>query len=88
MYWQSSDTHVPPPPPPFFKGGGVNFDYLPQRGESEKLKKGGGSVVQGKVFLKGGHWHFSKKGGKLGQGVGALKVTGGAGTPLQTMIGI
>ena len=69
----------PPPPPPFFKGGGVNFDYLPQRGESEKLKKGGGSVVQGKVFLKGGHWHFSKKGGKLGQGVGALKVRGGGG---------
>ena len=41
--------------PPFLKGGGVNFDYLPQReGESEKLKKGGGSMVQGQVVLKGG----------------------------------
>ena len=42
-------------PPPFFlrwKGGGVNFDYFPWRGESEKLK-GGGIIVQGKVFLKG-----------------------------------
>ena len=28
-----------------------------------------------------------KKGGKLGQGVGALKRGGGAGTPLQTMYG-
>ena len=26
----------------------------------EKLKKGGGSMVQGQVFLKGGYfWHFS-----------------------------
>ena len=39
--------------------GGVNFDYLPQRGGSEKLKKGGGSIVQGKVFLKEGGWHCS-----------------------------
>ena len=30
------------------------FDYLPRRGESEKLKKGGGSMVQRQVFLKGG----------------------------------
>ena len=37
---------------PFLKVGGVNFDYLPQSGGSEKLKKGGGSIVQGKVFLK------------------------------------
>ena len=29
------------------------FDYLPRRGRSEK-KKGGGSMVQGQVFLKGG----------------------------------
>ena len=28
-------------------------------GESEKLKKGGRSMVQGQVFLKGGDWHFS-----------------------------
>ena len=35
-------------------GGEVNFNYLPQRGESEKLKKGGGSMLQGYVFLRGG----------------------------------
>ena len=29
----------------------VNFDYFPRRGESEKLKKEGGSVAQGQVFL-------------------------------------
>ena len=28
-------------------GGGVNFNYLTQRGNSEKLKGGGGSMVQG-----------------------------------------
>ena len=39
--------------PSFFKGEGVNFDYLPQRGESEKSKKEGGSIVQGQVFLEG-----------------------------------
>ena len=37
--------------PLFLKGGaggeGVNFNYLPQRGDSEKLKGGGGSMVQG-----------------------------------------
>ena len=41
--------------PLFLKGGagggeggqGVNFNYLPQRGNSEKLKGGGGSMVQG-----------------------------------------
>ena len=48
MYIHSSE------PPPFFKGGGVNFNYLPRRGDSEKLKKGCGSMVQGEVFLKGG----------------------------------
>ena len=37
----------------FFKVGEVNFvDYLPRRGESEKLEKGGGSMVQGQVLLK------------------------------------
>ena len=51
-------------PPSFLKGGEVNFDYLPWRGESEKLKKAGGSMVQGQVFLKWGGggergWHFS-----------------------------
>ena len=35
--------------------------WLPpqEEGESEKLKKGGGSMVQGQVFLKGGGQHFS-----------------------------
>ena len=36
--------------------GEVDFNYLPQRGESEKLKRGGGSMVQGQIFLKGGGW--------------------------------
>ena len=40
--------------PPFLKVGGVNFDYLPRRGGSEKLKKLGGSIVQGQIFLKEG----------------------------------
>ena len=46
------DPPPPPPPPHFFKRGHVNFDYLPRRGKSEKFKKGGGSMVQGQVFLK------------------------------------
>ena len=50
MYIHSTE----PPPPVFFKGGGVNFNYLPRRGDSEKLKKGCGSMVQGEVFLKWG----------------------------------
>ena len=42
-------------PTPFFSNGGeVNFNNLPRRGGSEKLKKGGGSMVQGQVFLKTG----------------------------------
>ena len=47
-------------PLPFLKlvggegGGGGNFKCLPQRGgESGRLKNGGGSMVQGQVFLKG-----------------------------------
>ena len=39
--------------PFFLKGGGaggVNFYYLPRL----KIKKGGGSMVQGQVFLKSG----------------------------------
>ena len=31
-----------------------NFNYLPRRWGSEKLKKEGGSMVQGRVFLGGG----------------------------------
>ena len=50
------------PPPPFLKGGIVNLDYHlrirgdggGRGGESEKLKKGGGSMFQGQVFLKRG----------------------------------
>ena len=40
--------------PLFKKSGGVNFDYLPRRGVFWKIKKGGGSMVPGQVFLKGG----------------------------------
>ena len=40
-------------PPPLFKGGGGG-DYLPQSGESEKLKKVGESMVQGQLSLKVG----------------------------------
>ena len=44
-------------PTPFLsEGGGVNFDYYPQRGASEKYKKASGSMVQGHVFLKGKGW--------------------------------
>ena len=47
-----------------FKGAEVNFNYLPWRtggggGRSEKLTKGGGSMVQGQKFLKGGGQQFS-----------------------------
>ena len=59
-----------PPPLPWNVGGGgiVNFDFLPWRVGYGKLKKGGGSMVQGQVFLKvvvWGRgvgwwcWHFS-----------------------------
>ena len=54
---------IPPLPP--FKGGRVNFNYLLRigggGGESEKLKKEGGSMVQGRCSKKGsrGVWHFS-----------------------------
>ena len=40
--------------PIFLKRGKVNLDYLPRRGEYEKLEKGGGSMVKGQVG-----WHFS-----------------------------
>ena len=44
---------------PFLKGGGI-LNTSPRGGESEKLKKGGASMVQGQVFLKVGEgWHFS-----------------------------
>ena len=40
-------------PPPFW------LFWLPHpEGGHEKLKKGGGSMVQGQVFLKAGGWHF------------------------------
>ena len=45
----------PSPLPPCFKrGGGVNFGYLSRRGDCEKFKEVGGSLVQGQVFLKRG----------------------------------
>ena len=40
--------------PLFLKRGKVDFDYLPRRGEYEKLEKGGGSMVKGQVG-----WNFS-----------------------------
>ena len=53
----SSDPSCPaPPPPPNFKEGReVNFNYLPRRGESEKLRKGW-KYGPGAVFLKRGGW--------------------------------
>ena len=49
------------------------------RGTVKNTLKGGGTE-EGR-----GNKKFKREGGKLGQGVGALK-KGGAGTPLQTMI--
>ena len=55
-------THTASPAPPdLFKGGGksgVNFNCFHRRRQSEQLKKGGGSIVQGQVFLKGGAGTF------------------------------
>ena len=43
---------------PFLRGG-VNFNNFLRRGEIWKIKKGGGTMVQGEVFLKGGGgWRF------------------------------
>ena len=60
MALHSSEPPPPPSPPNplFLKKGEVNFDYLPQRRGSEKVKKGGGSMVQGQVFLKVGAGAF------------------------------
>ena len=44
----------PPSPPPFYRGGKGILITFPGWDESEKLKKVGGSMVQGQVFLKGG----------------------------------
>ena len=53
----------PPPPPPFlFKGGEggyVNFDYLPRRGRTWKIKRGGWMYGAGAGLLKREGWHFS-----------------------------
>ena len=43
---------IPPPPSPFLKGGSKLWLAPPDGVESEKLKKGGGTMVQGQVFLK------------------------------------
>ena len=42
----------PPPPSPFLKGGSKLWLAPTEGVESEKLKKGGGTMVQGQVFLK------------------------------------
>ena len=62
IYIHMRSLAPPPPPFPFLTGGAgagagarVNFDYLPRRGENLKNKKGDRSMVQGQVFLKGGH---------------------------------
>ena len=39
--------------PPFFSRRREVNNYLPLRGESEKLEKTNGSMMQGQVFLKG-----------------------------------
>ena len=45
--------------PPLFKGGQLILTtFLGGVGDSEKLKEGVGSMVQGQVFLKGGGWYF------------------------------
>ena len=52
--------HSSDPPPTLLKGG-VHFDFVPQKGgggESEKLKKGDGSMVKWLFFLKGRGYHF------------------------------
>ena len=52
------DYHVytyfgtPLPPSSFLKGGSKLWLAPPEGVESEKLKKGGGTMVQGQVFLK------------------------------------
>ena len=46
------------PPPPLLKGGGVNFDYLPQRGRNLKFKKRGWKYGAGAGFLKRGAGTF------------------------------
>ena len=47
-------------PPKGGGGWGINFNDLPRWEGIWKIKKGGGILVQGQVFLKGrgGGWHF------------------------------
>ena len=55
-----STAHSLAHPHPLFKRGrGSKFWLPPLEGGSEKLKKGGGSMVQGQVFLREGGWHCS-----------------------------
>ena len=57
--FHSSDPTLPPPAP-FKKEGGSKFRLSPPEGGIWKIKKGGGSMVQGQVLLKErGDWHFS-----------------------------
>ena len=46
----------------------------------------GNTLKGGGTEKKEGETKILKRGGKLGQGVGALKKIGGAGTPLRTMM--
>ena len=51
------------------------------------LHEGGGNCVKGGgIEKRGGETKNLKRKGKLGQGMGALKRGGGAGTPLRTMV--
>ena len=54
-------TPTPPPTRLFLLKGRINFKYFfPRMGRIWKIKKRGGGMVQGQVFLKGGGgWHFS-----------------------------
>ena len=83
VHLHSSDPLPPTTPTPSFKKRGESKFELrpPEREDSEKLKRGGGSMGQERK-----EWtetKILKSGGKLGQGVGVLKR--GAGTHLQTM---
>ena len=52
-----SNIHVHPPP--LLKGRQKILITSPGEVVLWKIKKGGGTIVQGQFFLKGGGWHFS-----------------------------
>ena len=51
IVWTPPPPPPPPPSPPFSKQGGSKFWLPPREGESEKLEKRGGSMVQWQVLL-------------------------------------